>query len=366
LKRVIAKVFAFLSWRQWGVLRYNSIWQNLGALFYIALVSEHFHLQFIGEVLLFVVFSTIMTGFGYLVNDLADQDLDFLQGKRNAFSGVTKKKAALVVAAALIIGSLFGLPFISRPWFGLLWVLWIAAAFSYSLPPLRLKERGWAGLVVTIAAQQTLPTAMLFAAFGSLFSWGTAVFMIFATARGISSDVSHQLRDRAIDAASGARTFAVQQGKALGERIYAFSLEIERAALGAVLLLLLVELPALRLFVLEIDVPIALPLTLFYLPLFILTAGSSLRALSQGRLMDEDPYNEARQSQRRDALHVIHHTLPTVVLPLYLGAWLSFLFWPYLIFLVIISLLYGLYSPGRWAATWPLRPILSFFKTARN
>jgi hypothetical protein len=246
----------------------------------------------------------------------------------------------------------------------------VLAAIFYSLPPLRLKERGLPGLVVTILAQQTLPTAMLFAIFGQLESWGALVFVVYATARGMSSDVSHQMRDLGSDAAAGSSTFAVQAGARRVRQLYAASLELERFALGGVLVLLLVGLPWLPLpgsgWWSQLEIAPAWPLLAVYLPLIVLTAGSSLRALNQGRLEHQDPYDEARQARSHDATHFIHHTLPSVATPFYLGLWLTLTYLPNIIFLLTLFMLYGLYSPRRWASTWPLKPLLAYWRTLRS
>jgi 4-hydroxybenzoate polyprenyltransferase len=352
------RLSTLFSWRNWGILRYNSIWQNIAGLFYVALAGQLFSLTFIGRVGLFISFSTLMTGYGYLINDLADVELDRRHGKPNVFHNMGRGKASLVALAVLAVGSLFGLPFLARPWFAPLWLSWVLAATFYSLPPLRLKERGTVGLVATVVAQQTLPTALLFAAFGQPLSWGAAVFVLFATARGLSSDVGHQMRDRAHDAGTGTGTFAVRHGQRAVQSIYAASLEIERLALGGVMALLLLKLPTMTLPLVRWEVAPAWPLILLYLPLFALTAGRSWRALRRGELASEDPYDEARQAHVRDALHVIHHPLPSVLAPIYLAFWMTLLYWPNVIFVLILGLLYSLYSPRRWAAAWPIRPLL--------
>jgi 4-hydroxybenzoate polyprenyltransferase len=358
------KIFSILSSRKWGIIRYNSIWQNLAAIFYIALSGEEYNLVFIGHVFLFLLFSTVMTAFGYLVNDLADKELDKRQGKDNAFQNVSVKTAGLYLLLTLFVGVAFAVPFLTRPWFAVIWIIWILLAVFYSLPPLRLKERGLIGLIVTVAAQQTLPVAILFASFGNLFSLSALVFILFATVRGGSSDVSHQMRDSARDAKANTKTFAVTAGNHVVRRIYAHSLELERLLLGGVILLLLVDLPAIHSTALDGEIAIAWPLALFYLPLLFITLSSSIRAFNEERLEQHDPYDEARQAVIRDAVHVIHHPLPTVIVPLYLALWLALFYWPNIIFVLALILLYGLYSPKRWAAAWPIRSLLSYIKQA--
>lgn len=359
------KLLAILSWRNWGIVRYNSVWQNVAGLFYIALNGRLFSLDFIGRVGLFVLFSTLMTGYGYLINDLADVGLDQRHGKINVFHGLRRGPATAAVLVVLAVGALFGLPFLRRPWFVPLWLLWILATTCYSLPPLRLKERGLIGLGTTIAAQQTLPTALLFAAFGQPISWGAAAFLLFATARGVSSDVGHQMRDWSHDASTATATFAVRRGYRAVQTVYALSLEIERLALSGVIALLLLDVPPVVLPLVNWRVALAWPLAWLYLPLYLLTAGRSWRALRQGHLAAQDPYDEARQARVRDALHVIHHPLPSVLMPLYLAAWLAVFYWPHVVFVLVLGLLYGLYSPQRWAATWPLRPLLTWLRAVR-
>jgi 4-hydroxybenzoate polyprenyltransferase len=360
------KIWALLSWRNWGIIRYNSIWQNIAALFYIALKEQLFTIAFLGQAGLFFLFSTMMTGYGYLINDLADIELDRRHGKPNVFHKIGPGRAIGIVLGVLVIGAVFGLPFISRPGFGLMWLLWLGAATFYSLPPLRLKEHGLSGLAATIMAQQTLPTALLLAAFGVLTSWGALIFILFSTVRGISSDVSHQMRDWSNDVSTGTPTFAVRYGYKTTQTVYAISLEVERLILGGVLGLLLLDLPPIIIPGLARPVALAWPLLLLYAPLFLLTVGRSWRALCGGQLAAEDPYSEERQARRWDVLHIIHHPLPSVVMPLYLAVWLTIFYWPHVLFLFVLSWLYKLYSPARWLKIWPLRPLLAWLRVIKT
>ena len=91
------KLSTFLTWRHWGLIRYNSTWQNVAALFYVGLARQWFGLDFIRDLTLFLLFSLTGTAYGYMVNDLADVELDRRAGKLNAFYGMSRK-AALVVA----------------------------------------------------------------------------------------------------------------------------------------------------------------------------------------------------------------------------------------------------------------------------
>ncbi|RLC93138.1 MAG: hypothetical protein DRI77_12140 [Chloroflexi bacterium] len=348
---MMKRLLTFLAWRSWGLIRYNSIWQNVAALFYIGLARRWFGLDYIYDVALFLVFSLTGTAYGYLVNDLADVELDRRAGKTNVFHEMSRAKAVLVVMVVFGVMVVCGLPFIRRLGFLPLWIAWFLAATFYSLPPVRLKERGALGLAATILAQQPIPAAMAFAALGHLRAWGALAFVAYITLRGVSSDVGHQMRDRERDEAAGATTFAVRRGHRVIARIYGLSLELETLVLGIVLLVLLIDLPAVAIGAWLVS-PMW-PLIIAYLALLPFTLGCAWMRLERGEWVD--PYDESPAGPPRDLLHLIHHPFPTVLLPLYLALWLTVCYWPNAVFIVGLASLYGLYNPQRWTETWPVR-----------
>jgi 4-hydroxybenzoate polyprenyltransferase len=350
------KIWSILAWRSGGMIRYNSVWQNAALLFYIGLARQAFTAIYLRDVLLFLVFSLGGTAYGYLVNDLADVELDRRASKPNVFHTLSRARAGLVVALAFGLVVLCGLPFAQQPGFIPLFLIWALAATFYSLPPIRLKERGGIGLATTILAQQPLPALLALAALGHLTAWGAWVFVAYIALRGISSDVGHQMRDRARDAAAGATTFAVRWGEAAIARLYGMSLELETFLLGGVLIVLLLDPPPVNLGGWLIAP--AWPLLLVYLALLPFTLGRAWTRLARGEWVD--PYDESPSGPPRDRLHLIHHLFPSVILPLYLATWLTILYWPNTILIVGLVLIYRLYDPARWAGSWPIRPLLAW------
>jgi 4-hydroxybenzoate polyprenyltransferase len=349
------KWLKFFAWRSWGLVRYNAIWQNAAALFYVGLARRWFGLGYVRDVALFLLFSLTGTAYGYLANDLADVELDRRAGKPNVFQDMHRAKATLVVATVLVVMVICGLPFIHRSGFLPLWMAWTLAATFYSTPPVRLKERGVMGLGATVAAQHAIPAALAFAALGYLQAWGAFVFISYITMRGVCSDVGHQMRDRERDEASGATTFAVHHGHRVIARIYGVSLELETLLLGGVLLALLLNLPTVA--VGRWRVSPAWPLVIVYAFLLPLVLGRAWARLERGAWVD--PYDESLAGPPRDLLHLIHHPFPTVLLPLYLALWLTVAYWPNIIFVVGLVLMHRLYDPRRWAGAWPVRTLLT-------
>ena len=358
------RMWHFLAWRSGGLIRYNSIWQNVAALFYVGLARQQFDLAYVRDVLLFLLFSLAGTAYGYLVNDLGDIELDRRAGKANVFHRMNRLGAAAVV---VVVGGgmlLCGWPFVRRPGFWPLWMAWWTLTTGYSLPPIRWKERGAWGLAATILAQQPLPTAMAFAALGHLNTWGAWAFIGYITLRGISSDVGHQMRDRERDEMAGATTFAVRHGHAAIARLYGLSLELEVLLLGIVLVVLVVDVPPIHLWNRVFPIPLNSPLLVAYLALLPFTAGRAWVRLARGEWVD--PYDESPAGPPRDRLHLIHQSFPNVLLPFYLAFWLTVAYWPNVIFLIGLLLLYRMYDPRRWLQTGPGQRLQAWMKEHRR
>jgi len=347
-----------LSRRNWGVVRYNAIFQNLSAVVYIALAHRLFSVRFLLLAALFLAFSTCMTAYAYLANDLADVDLDRRHGKANAFLNIPRPRAVLVTVVFLLAGIAFSLPFWGSVWFAPLLGVWIVLSSAYSLPPLRLKEAGAFGLAATVLSQQTLPLVLLFAALAPRFEWGAVLFATHATLRGLSSDVGHQVRDYPNDARTSTATFVVRRGPDSSRRIYALALETERLATGVLLGWLAWKIPTLELLGGRLPFSPVWPLVVLYAVLLWRTAGRSWRAYRDGNLAQHDPYDEKRQQSRRDALHWIHHSLPSVAVPLWLSAIAAVYYYPDLLFTLLILVIFQLYRPAVWRKFVPTRPRL--------
>jgi len=162
----------------------------------------------------FLSLSTIIgfASFGYLVNDYFDQEKDAKVGKKNFLLG---KPAYLKVAYCLI-----ALVILFAPWYFLphnsvtyaLISLQLICYFMYSVPPLRLKERGFVGLMIDSLYAHAIPsmlaayTYMLIAKqkpslifFTLLFCWQSCV--------GIRNVLLHQINDLESDKESNTNTF---------------------------------------------------------------------------------------------------------------------------------------------------------------
>ena len=147
-----------------------------------------------------------------LLNDWADRDEDLAAGKANRLAGRSPVFVAAALAVPVFAGSLFCWAWRDAP---SLLAVYLAAwtAFTlYSLPPARLKARGFAGVLADAAGAHVFPS--LLAALLAFWAADTppdlrflAATAAWAGAYGVRGILWHQLVDAENDRAAGVRTF---------------------------------------------------------------------------------------------------------------------------------------------------------------
>ncbi len=240
-----------------GLLRFSLWWQHivppvLAAAYLATAVAALPPGELVGLLPPFVASVVGIAGFGYFLNDACDIAADRAAGKANA--AAARGPAA---HAAILLGLLaFGL----APWLLLprhpgnltLLALQIGMLTIYSARPLRLKERGLAGVLADTLYGHLLPVAIalftffpeplrsLAAARGSRTAVPIlALTGIVLTCKGLRNILLHQLADRENDRRAGLRTFVLARGpvRALA-LINRLLLPLEVGALAAALVLL--------------------------------------------------------------------------------------------------------------------------------
>jgi 4-hydroxybenzoate polyprenyltransferase len=339
----------YLGWRNWSVLLYNSAIENVFLIMYIALHDRISSPRFLFEFFSFFIFSMFSTTYGYLVNDLSDRDIDRSHGKSNTFQNDSLGKAAIIVALFFGLSIVFAIPFLKKNLFFVLWGCWFLITTFYSLKPIRLKERGKSGLAFAVFGQRVLPALIVFSAFGYWDGFTVFAFTLYILFRGLSSDLNHQLEDFQKDTSTGTNTFAVQAGIAKGQKLLRLSLEIEKGMLFICLLMIYFKIPGLKIY----GISSMLPPLVIYLALYI----PSLFIATKNAFENLNPYVCGRKS----IFHFLHHTFPSVGLPVYLGILISFLN-PMFILITIFFIIYRrLYSLDLIMNTFPFNILRKAF-----
>lgn len=157
--------------------------------------------------------------FGYWINDLTDQELDQRAGKPNATLQYTTPVNLLIAGILLLTGSL---PWYFMDYHSVGWYAWLSVIITlclYSIPPVRLKERGFAGVLCDTLYGHLLPVWIVLGIFAPPRLVNAADWRWFAVAgsallvlKGIRNICLHQLEDRHRDRITGIRTFALVNG----------------------------------------------------------------------------------------------------------------------------------------------------------
>jgi 4-hydroxybenzoate polyprenyltransferase len=178
-----------------------------------------------------------------VLNDLTDLELDRRVGKANRLDGRPTWVAPSIIAATAAAG--FGVT--AAAWSDSPAVLalyagaWLSFA-AYSVPPLRLKARGLAGVLADAAGAHFFPflflvMVVLTAAAGSNGPVWPIVTGLWTAALGVRSVLAHQFRDLEADTRAGLASFPRRhpRGAYITGAYVAFPIEL--AALGGLIAL---------------------------------------------------------------------------------------------------------------------------------
>lgn len=223
----------FLSDRL-GFIRFYTWWNyKLPPLFGIAfLFVLHSGLSF-GDTLrrlaILIICMIGTAGFGHYLNDMFDIESDKHSGKQNVSASHSRFRRALTIAVLLTLGL--------APWFIFyhvgaihLSVLMVMLLFAlYSIPPIRLKDRGFLGILSDTLYAHAIPAIVVALAIldGREVNQGAydiiLIIFIWQFFVGFRNIAFHQYEDYEQDRKSGSMTWAVKLG---AEKMKMLSLKV--------------------------------------------------------------------------------------------------------------------------------------------
>jgi 4-hydroxybenzoate polyprenyltransferase len=214
----------------------------------LAVVSDTGPATAAKTILLGLIPIAALAAFGYGINDVADAEADRRAGKgrRPPLAGMSAKHALLALAPLVLVGVGSALALSLEA--GVIEATGFILAASYSLEPLRMKERGLGGVLVAASAQRVVPTGLFLALFeaersalwallaGGLFVWSALV--------GLRFGATHQILDAANDRRAGLRTWGALRGeRSLDRIVHRIILPAEAAAFALIAAVLVVSSP---------------------------------------------------------------------------------------------------------------------------
>ena len=200
-----------------GIFRVKDWWWSKAALLMglVYLFAAWYKIsfpEFIPLAGLSLITITGFAGLGYLFNDLFDIEKDALGGKRNFLAG---KPGGFIIILFLLSAVFVLAPWLFLPKTTLSFVLiavQLLLFMAYSIPPVRLKERGWAGIVADALYAHGIPSVLAAYTFAlaahHLFSNG-AILLLFGwqTISGIRNILLHLAEDVDADKRAGSKNF---------------------------------------------------------------------------------------------------------------------------------------------------------------
>jgi 4-hydroxybenzoate polyprenyltransferase len=263
----------------------------------------------IKQFIIFLIFITLVSIYGYLINDFFDMEIDRIQGKKNVFAKMAKLRAGLIVFFIFLASTLFGSNFLLKDYFPYLLIFLYFFATFYSAPPIRFKERGIAGLFVAFLVQYPIPIMMIFScfdSFGTIDMWG---FALFTMVSGATLEIGHQRSDLSRDSITGTKTFAVRQGHAKMDKTYKMFLLFNMISMFGILIIMHLELRRVNIYG---NINVILPPLLVYIILALMVTKKIIN--ENTKLVD--PYFV---EGRKDMFNIVYTLFPNCLLPFYLS-----------------------------------------------
>ncbi len=240
------------------IIRSSEWWEcklpPLLAIGYATVVSYEINIYQAISSLIFLI-TAIIAGAIYvsIINDITDIKEDQASGKPNRINKVAPGTRWIILIVSLLPGLLF-MYFLFGDTLSL--VLYILAWLSfslYSIPPFRLKKRGFWGVLADASGAHLFPSLLFVSGITHFINikmnwvW-FAVVGVWSLFYGIRGILWHQFLDRENDLKIGLRTYATKQNPNSFKKYVAWIMCIECAALAVMLSYIAKPLPFLALF----------------------------------------------------------------------------------------------------------------------
>jgi 4-hydroxybenzoate polyprenyltransferase len=207
------------------VLKAEKWWNNkgtpvLGVAYF--LLAEGYHtvplLQAVETMAAFIAAFVGVAGFGHVVNDLCDLELDRKSQKSNSMEGRSRWQIAALILALLALSWSPWLVLPANGWNLRFIGLQLLLLTIYAAPPLRLKARPVPGVITDALYAYTVPVLITWTTWSYLTPMAPrpyvlAALVMWSVFAGLKGILNHQYQDAEGDAAFGVETFATRYGR---------------------------------------------------------------------------------------------------------------------------------------------------------
>ncbi len=215
LKLFIEECEGLIRWREWSTSKLPLIFL---VFYYLIIINKNFTSASLLSFFNFVALICLYASLGYMINDFSDRRVDKKVGKQKVITKISPRVAKFVLFSIFLLGILVSLPFWKHNYIFLILVIAMhILSASYSLPPLRFKEKRWMGIIVVSITQRVFPTFLCFVIF-NYFSWDSLLFLLLYFIVGIRGIIVHQIKDYKNDLKANVKTLITSIGILKGTR----------------------------------------------------------------------------------------------------------------------------------------------------
>ena len=247
VKYFIRNCERLIRWKEWNTSKLSLAFL---IFYYLIIVNKNFTTTSLLSFSNFVALMCFLASFGYMINDFSDREVDKKVGKQKVITKISPHVAQFILFSIFLLGILISFPFWKHNYVFLVLLIAIyMLSSSYSLPPLRFKEKQWMGIIVASITQRVLPAFLCFIAF-NYFSWDSLLFLLLYFTVGIRGEMVHQIKDYKNDLKTNVKTLITSTGILEGTHYLLFYIiPIEITLLIFTLVVMLIKIPLLRFFI---------------------------------------------------------------------------------------------------------------------
>ncbi|MEA5581044.1 UbiA family prenyltransferase [Nodularia harveyana UHCC-0300] len=217
----LEKLAAVIRAKDWWVYKLGAI---LGSGYATSAILD-VSLFTLWPALIFLLIALVLDAtFASIINDICDAEEDHISGKTNYMFGrsplfITSVLIATILPGLIVLVFLRHTPLI----LGIYVSNWLVFAL-YSIPPIRLKKRGFWGVLAIALGESFLPHLFAVLWIGNNahkplpFIW-LILIGVWSLAAGLRSILWHQLQDIENDLGAGVNTFAVSNSPLTLQRL---------------------------------------------------------------------------------------------------------------------------------------------------
>ncbi|MHC5935619.1 UbiA family prenyltransferase [Nostoc sp.] len=215
------KLVTLIRAKDWWVCKLGPI---LGTAYGTATILNMSLFSFVSSFIFLLIALILDASFASIINNICDQEEDHLSGKVNYMVGRSSLFMALILTASILPGIVVSVLLSQTPLIlGVYVSNWLVFAI-YSIPPIRLKQRGFWGVLAIALGESFLPH--LFAALLIVTNahkvlpviW-LILIGVWSFATGLRSILWHQMDDLENDLRAGINTFAVSRSPQTLQRL---------------------------------------------------------------------------------------------------------------------------------------------------